>query len=82
MYLQVTDFSMASIECSPDSTFNMADSSRLCSKADFGNLGRNLKKIFFLKYCKVPKFSDVRKLCCNLPKIQTKRQKLKSILSK
>ena len=25
-------------------------------------------------YCKVPKFSDTRKLCCNLPKIQTKRQ--------
>ena len=28
-------------------------------------------------YCKVPKFSDTRKLCCNLPKIQTKRQKLR-----
>ena len=27
-------------------------------------------------YCKVPKFSDTRKLCCNLPKIQTKRQNL------
>ena len=25
-------------------------------------------------YRKVPKFSDARKLCCNLPKIQTKRQ--------
>ena len=25
---------------------------------------------------KVPKFSDARKLCCNLPKIQTKRPKL------
>ena len=24
-------------------------------------------------YHKVPKFSDARKLCCNLPKIQTKR---------
>ena len=24
-------------------------------------------------YRKVPKFSDARKLCCNLPKIQTKR---------
>ena len=21
-------------------------------------------------YCKVPEFSDARKLCCNLPKIQ------------
>ena len=28
------------------------------------------------QYRKVPKFSDVRKLCCNLPKLQTKRQKL------
>ena len=30
-------------------------------------------------YCKVPKFwdRDTRNLCCNLPKIQTKRQTLK-----
>ena len=27
-------------------------------------------------YRKVPKFSDTRKLCCNLPKIQTKWQNL------
>ena len=27
-------------------------------------------------YRKVPKFSDTRKLCCNLPKIQTKSQNL------
>ena len=27
-------------------------------------------------YCKVPKFSDPRNLCCNLLKIQTKRPKL------
>ena len=27
-------------------------------------------------YRKVLKFSDARKLCCNLPKIQTKRPKL------
>ena len=29
----------------------------------------------FFDYCKVPKFSDARKLCCKLhvPKIQTKR---------
>ena len=25
------------------------------------------------EYSKVPKFSDSRKICCNLPKIQTKR---------
>ena len=28
-------------------------------------------------YHKVPKFSDSRKLCCNLPRIQTKRPKLR-----
>ena len=27
-------------------------------------------------YRKVPKFSDTQKLCCNLPKIQTKRPNL------
>ena len=32
-------------------------------------------KVFF-KYHKVPKFSNARKLCCNLPKIQTKRPNL------
>ena len=29
-----------------------------------------------MEYCKSPKFSDVRKLCCNLPKIQTKSPNL------
>ena len=29
------------------------------------------------KYCKVPKFSDTRKLCCNLFKIQKRRPKLR-----
>ena len=28
------------------------------------------------KYCKVPKFSDSIDLCCNLPKIQTKKPNL------
>ena len=27
-------------------------------------------------YCKFPKFSDARKLCCNLSKIQTKSPNL------
>ena len=30
-----------------------------------------------MNYRKVPKFSDVRKLCCNLPKTQTKRPNLR-----
>ena len=28
------------------------------------------------RYSKVPKFSDTRKLCCNLPKIKEKRPNL------
>ena len=28
-------------------------------------------------YCKVPKLSDAKNLCCNLPKIQTKRPNLR-----
>ena len=31
----------------------------------------------YTSYCKVPKFSDARNLCCNLPKIQTKRPNLR-----
>ena len=33
-------------------------------------------------YRKVPKFSDARKLCCNLPKIQGKRPNLCVFLRK
>ena len=32
---------------------------------------------FIRDYRKVPKFSDARKLCCDQPKIQTKRQNLR-----
>ena len=38
-----------------------------------GSLGGKLSFV----YPKVPKFSDSRKLGCNLPKIQTKRPKLR-----
>ena len=34
-------------------------------------------QILFMKYHIVPKFSDARKHCCNLPKIQTKRPNLR-----
>ena len=37
--------------------------------------GNNFK--IKLGYRKVPKFSDARKLCCNLPKIQTKSPNLR-----
>ena len=30
-----------------------------------------------MAYRKVPKFSDAKRLCCNLPKIQTKRPNLR-----
>ena len=33
--------------------------------------------ISHMKNRKVPRFSDARKLCCNLPKIQTKRPNLR-----
>ena len=33
--------------------------------------------LFVCIYHKVPKFFDARKLCCNLPKIQTKKPNLK-----
>ena len=34
------------------------------------------------EYCKVPKFSDARNLCCNSPKIQTKTPNLKVFCQK
>ena len=34
------------------------------------------------RYRKVPKFSDAKKLCCNLPKIKTKRPNLKVFCQK
>ena len=58
----------------------------LLQKISEGAIVENLKKRFMddciyvsfllLDYRKVPKFSDARKLCCKLPKIQEKRPKL------
>ena len=42
-------------------------------------VARSLK---FQMYCKAPKFSGTRKLCCNMPKIQTKRQILRVFCQK
>ena len=39
-----------------------------------GNNSNNIVKSS--SYRKVPKFSDARKLCCKVPKIQEKRPKL------
>ena len=39
-----------------------------------------MKVCTYMTYHKVPKFWDARNLCCNLPKIQTKRPNLKGIL--
>ena len=39
-----------------------------------------LLKVQNKNYCKVPKFSDARRLCCNLPKIQTKRPNIRVFL--
>ena len=38
-------------------------------------------KVHIIAYRKVPQFWDTRNICCNLPKIQTKRPNFKSILS-
>ena len=38
--------------------------------------------LFCHVYRKVPKFSDTRKFCCNLPKIQTKRQNIRVFFQK
>ena len=35
-----------------------------------------LNWLAYLKYHKVPRFSDARIVCCNLPKIQTNRSNL------
>ena len=40
------------------------------------------KSLKTVRYCKVPKFLDARKLCCNLPKIQTKRPNLREFRQK
>ena len=40
--------------------------------------GQTAQKHFFIQlYCKVHKFSEAKKLCCNPPKIQTKRPNLR-----
>ena len=47
---------------------------RLCLKAEI--IFKGEAETAWL-YCKVPKFSDARKLCCNLSKIQEKRPNLR-----
>ena len=42
----------------------------------FNHIRRMIKSLRN-KYCKVSKFSDARKLCSNLPKIQTKSPNLR-----
>ena len=42
----------------------------------------NINNFCTVPYRKVPKFSDARKLCCNLPKIQGKKSKPFCISSK
>ena len=40
-------------------------------------LGITVEEVDGSRYRKVPKFSDTRKLCCNQPKIQTKKPSLR-----
>ena len=48
-----------------------------CFKQGQRNLKTCKNHTVLVEYRKVPKFSDARKLCCNLPKIQTNRPKLR-----
>ena len=48
----------------------------------FSSLSDDHLNISIQNYRKVLKFWDPRKLCCNLPKIQTKKPNLRGILSK
>ena len=43
----------------------------LCHIMTVSGCDREFNHVY--RYRKVPKFSDARKLCCNLPKIQTNR---------
>ena len=50
-----------------------------------GNINFMMKQgnlLIILKYRKIPKFSDARKRCCNLPKIQTKMPNLMELHKK
>ena len=40
-------------------------------------MSKNQRSALKCIYCKVPKFWDACKLCCNLPKIQAKRPNLR-----
>ena len=48
---------------------------RICKKPVFSRRGSNIMRK--AEYRKVPKFSDDRKLCCNVLKIQTKGANLR-----
>ena len=58
---------------------------QLLSQTTPENLARNYNLYTIdpnTRYRKVPKFSDAKKLCCNLPKIQTKRPNLTVLCEK
>ena len=49
-----------------------------CSEESYKMPLRNYHRLVLEIYRKVPKFSDARKLCCNLLKIQTQRSNLRA----
>ena len=53
-----------------------------CLVNDVEGIGNSTDPNQNLNYCKVPKFLDTRNLCCNLPKIQTKRSNLRVFCQK
>ena len=46
------------------------------TRIGYFNIARVAPILRSITYCNVSKFSDARKLCCNLPKIQEKRPNL------
>ena len=47
-----------------------------------GQSGKHASVCDYYMYRKVPQFSDARKLCCNLPKFQTKKPYLRYFVKK
>ena len=63
-------------------SFENADKQRYYSRVFWCQKFRNFTVTIKARYHKVPKFSDARKLCCNLPKSQTKRPNLRVFCQK
>ena len=71
---------IASLKSSENIQMKEDGPGRSVSNNQFSSVTRNKLAMEARESRKVPKFSDTRKLCCNLPKIQTKRPNLRLFL--